>query len=598
VKESTIRKSYKITSLISLVVLVIVSILLIYYFTELKKNEHLNEKIGNATRIVNTMVSSLNSLKVMAAENAYGSYEEYAKSPDVSLEIARFEDEIKRFLDELNEFDFGYQYQTIGDFPKRLFETGDERKYITEIGDMAREINTYLTIENKTIHAISFFITLSSFILLILIIVILIISFYFQENHFKIVQKTLKNMNMLMDGKSLELIADSSHDSELFKSLKEIEKKIQFQNQLLEYDSFGTLETLLPEMYPILKKQLDMQRMAVAFVDNNENVIAETLISDKDKIVLKAGFKEPISKTTLGKLKTEDDIRIINDLPAHYKNVNQSKATKRILNEGFLSSITAPIYTERGLLGFLFINNVKRNAYDEVDAQIVRQFTKILKSEIYNSYLMQELVAKTSEAFADLVEKKDNETGNHLIRVASYSKMIAEKMMINDKRITPKMIREILWFAPLHDIGKVGIPDNILLKPGKLTDVEFEEMKKHVDIGMQVIHKMNQTLFNSTNIHFLDVCLEIIAEHHEKWNGKGYPKGLKGEEISIPGRIIAVADVFDALISKRVYKAAFSVDNAFEIIQNGRGEHFCPEVVDAFLSDKQDIFRIIEKYKD
>ncbi len=598
-KEKRIRSIFKTTFILMLLVLLTVTIALFYYYNALNNNQTINEKIGDATRMINSMVRSLNSMKIKIVENDFEAYNDFKFSEEGAQLIKTFNDQIDVFFEKIKDYHFDHSKEELKTYPELLFQTNDERKYITEIGDIAREINLFLDTENVRIKHLSSVITIGAFLMLFLIIIVLLISYFFQEKHFKIVDQTIVNMNALLDGKVIRNIdTKTAHDSELLKRLRKIEKKLSFQNQLLSYNSFGMLETILPEMYPILKKQIDMQRLAVAFVDQNGFVIAETLISEKEIIALNAGFKEHLSETSLADLTSENDIRIINDLCHHYRNVHKSEATKMILSEGFCSSITVPMFTEKGLLGFIFINNEKKNAFTDADVQVVRQFTKILKSEIYNSYLMQELVAKTSEAFADLVEKKDNETGNHLLRVASYSKMIAEKMMVHDKRVTPKMIREILWFAPLHDIGKVGIPDKILLKPGKLTPEEYDIMKEHVNIGLNVLYKMNNTLLSNTNISFLDTCLSIIAEHHEKWDGSGYPKGLKGEEITIPGRIIAVADVFDALISKRVYKEAFSIEKAFDILTEGRGKHFAPQVVDIFLENRTEVENIIEQYKD
>jgi response regulator RpfG family c-di-GMP phosphodiesterase len=146
------------------------------------------------------------------------------------------------------------------------------------------------------------------------------------------------------------------------------------------------------------------------------------------------------------------------------------------------------------------------------------------------------------------------------------------------------MIDLIYKSAPLHDAGKVGIPDRILLKPGRLTAEEFEVMKQHPVIGAQALSSAQDTIGYHS---FLSVACEIMETHHEKWDGSGYPGGLKGDDIPVSGRLMALADVYDALISERVYKPAFSHEKACDIIVEGKGSHFDPDVVDAFLAVEQ-----------
>lgn len=598
--EKSIRRVYKRSTIITFILIAVVGMLLGIYFNESRQNDKINNCSSVSVRLVNNMVSSLNRINVMSLDSTEGSFIEFSQKEAVKEEISYYQEKVDAFLNETVILGFDYTIKQLSEFPELVFINKESAPYVSVLGDLAREINKLRDQKNEELKTISNIITIISFIMLLFILIVLIISYSFQNKYFVTVDNTIEEMKSLVDGESITPIKRDRfmETSLMYSKVKEIEKKIKFQNELLKYDSFGMLETILPQMYPLLKSQMDIQRLAVAFADNNGNIIAETLKTEKSKIILNAGFKAPLNKTSLFHLRTENDVRIINDLEDYYKNVHRNSSTWMILEEGFLSSITVPMYTQTGLLGFIFANNGRKNAFGKKDEETIRQFAKTLKSEIYNAYLMQELLAKTTEAFADLVEKKDFETGNHLSRVANYSRLMAQKLMDINPKITPKLIREIFWFSPLHDIGKVGIPDKILLKPGKLTPEEFDFMKKHVDIGAQVIYKMNKTLIESTNLHFLDTCIKIISEHHEKWDGSGYPKGLKGEEISIPGRIVAIADVFDALISERVYKPAFPPEKAFGIIAEGRGRHFCPTLTDIFLDSKNEIIRIMKSYED
>ncbi|MGF1746921.1 HD-GYP domain-containing protein [Vibrio minamisatsumaniensis] len=197
-----------------------------------------------------------------------------------------------------------------------------------------------------------------------------------------------------------------------------------------------------------------------------------------------------------------------------------------------------------------------------------------------------------------LAESRDNETGAHILRTQEYVKVLAEelsKSKTHSSLLTPNYIELLYKSAPLHDVGKVGIPDHILLKPGKLTDEEFEIMKSHPAIGAEALSIAEKQLGSSS---FLSVAKEISLTHHEKWNGSGYPNQLSGEDIPLSGRLMALADVYDALISKRVYKEAFSHEKARAIILEGKGHHFDPTVVDAFLAVEEKFVSIAATYQD
>ena len=179
-------------------------------------------------------------------------------------------------------------------------------------------------------------------------------------------------------------------------------------------------------------------------------------------------------------------------------------------------------------------------------------------------------------SLAALAESRDNETGAHILRTQEYVKVLAEQLAQKEpfqSLLTSSYIELLYKSAPLHDVGKVGVPDSVLLKPGKLTDDEFEIMKQHPQIGADALSIAEQQLGSTS---FLNVAKEISLTHHEKWDGSGYPNKLSGSDIPISGRLMALADVYDALISKRVYKPAFSHEKAKSILVEGSGSHFDP----------------------
>ncbi len=235
----------------------------------------------------------------------------------------------------------------------------------------------------------------------------------------------------------------------------------------------------------------------------------------------------------------------------------------------------------------------------------VRDYLKdqneLLEAEVQRR--TQEVVAVqevTILAMASLAETRDNDTGNHIRRTQFYVKALAEKLRHHPRFSyfldVDKTIDLLFQAAPLHDIGKVGIPDNILLKPGPFTEEEFEIMKTHCKLGRNSIIAAEQRI--GVELPFLSFAKEVAYSHQEKWDGTGYPEELSGDDIPISGRLMAIADVYDALICRRVYKEGMSHEKAVGIIIEGKGSHFDPDVVDAFIEIIDEIVQIAKRYED
>jgi putative two-component system response regulator len=243
-----------------------------------------------------------------------------------------------------------------------------------------------------------------------------------------------------------------------------------------------------------------------------------------------------------------------------------------------------------------------------IDTQLrLKAATDFLKNK--NEFLSAEVARRLAElqgiqevtimALASLAESRDNETGNHIRRTQAYVRLLAHQLRGHPRFaeiLTEPVVDLIYKSAPLHDIGKVGIADSILLKPGRLTTEEFEIMKTHTTIGRDAIERAETAL--GKPVEFLRIAKEMAYSHQEKWNGSGYPQGIAGDAIPVSARLMAVADVYDALISRRVYKPPMSHDEAATIIVDGRDKHFDPDMVDAFV-ELEDRFRnISERYAD
>jgi putative two-component system response regulator len=198
-------------------------------------------------------------------------------------------------------------------------------------------------------------------------------------------------------------------------------------------------------------------------------------------------------------------------------------------------------------------------------------------------------------AMAQMVDTRSPETGAHLDRVQHFSRRIAEELAAEgDPLVTASWIAQLFSLSPLHDIGKIGIPDAILNKPGRLTPEEFVIMKEHVTIGASIFSR----IYERTRYAPFGFAIDIIRCHHEKWDGSGYPDGLAGENIPLCGRIVALADVYDAISSKRVYKPSFPREQCWDIINRGSGSHFDPRLVDIFNRNEDYFWNIVEELRD
>jgi len=223
-----------------------------------------------------------------------------------------------------------------------------------------------------------------------------------------------------------------------------------------------------------------------------------------------------------------------------------------------------------------------------------------LEAEVARRMLENEITQEVSiRALAHLAETRDPETGNHILRTQGYVRELALRLRDHPRfsdTLDERYIDLLHRSAPLHDIGKVGIPDVILLKPGPLTPEEWQVMKTHAKLGAEAIEQAERDA--ARPVEFLRLAKEIAHWHHERWDGSGYPDGLVGEAIPISARLMAVADVFDALISPRVYKPEMSLDLARDMIMQERGQHFDPDVADAFLSGFDAFIDIAGRYRD
>jgi len=271
-----------------------------------------------------------------------------------------------------------------------------------------------------------------------------------------------------------------------------------------------------------------------------------------------------------------------------------AEAEQKGLDCGAVDYITKPISPPIALA------RVRNHLALKAAADQLRDQNLRLEAEVaQRTRQIQQTQDVTIMAMASLAEARDNETGNHIRRTQHYVRLLAQALQTHPRFsgfLSDEVIDLLFKSAPLHDIGKVGIPDAILLKPGKLTPEEFEIMKTHTTLGRDAITRAEQLMDEPST--FLHLACEIAYSHQEKWDGSGYPQGLAGEAIPVSARLMALADVYDALISRRVYKPPFPHEEAVHIVRQGSGSHFDPDIVAAFLAIQESFRQVAQQFAD
>jgi putative two-component system response regulator len=274
--------------------------------------------------------------------------------------------------------------------------------------------------------------------------------------------------------------------------------------------------------------------------------------------------------------------------------LNGSDDEERGMVKGAMDYITKPIRPPillarvRTQLELKQARDLMRNRNHWLEAEVSRRMAE-----------NQRIQDVTIHALARLAETRDNETGNHILRTQEYVRTLARRLQCNPRfadRIDDHLVALLAKSAPLHDIGKVGIPDRVLLKPGRLDAAEWEIMKTHAKLGADALELAERDVAHP--VEFLQCAKQIARSHHERWDGHGYPDGLAGEAIPLPARLMALADVYDALISQRVYKPPFPHAQAFTMIVAERGRHFDPDVVDAFVECHAELNAVALRFAD
>ena len=273
---------------------------------------------------------------------------------------------------------------------------------------------------------------------------------------------------------------------------------------------------------------------------------------------------------------------------------SEHEHAKRIGRQGYAASYTMPMFNEGNFIGFIFFNSYEEDVFTENVLRQIDLYGHMISLMVINELTAIATLKAAVKTAGSVSHYRDPETGSHLDRMSRYSRLIAEELA--DKyQLDDTYIEHVFMFSPLHDIGKIGIPDNILLKPSSLDKAETDIMKTHARKGRVMIDELLEN-FGLENIKYVDVLRNIAEFHHEAVNGRGYPTGKKGDEIPLEARIVAVADVFDALTSERSYKDAWDNNKAMETLKQLSGQKLDQDCVDALLKNIEKVEQIQEQF--
>lgn len=333
-------------------------------------------------------------------------------------------------------------------------------------------------------------------------------------------------------------------------------------------------------------------RIAIAIYDSDTKTLKTFLHSSGDESPLVHYQSLLENAPSLQTILEKGRPRVVNDL---YKfEQGQHEHTQKIKKQGYEASYTMPMYHEGNFIGFLFFNSDTKDVFNESVLRQLDIYGHMISLLVINEFTSIQTLTAAIKTTGNLSHLRDPETGSHLDRMSRYSRIIANALA-DKHELNDSYIEHIFMFAPLHDIGKIAIPDNILLKPGSLDEEEMKTMKTHAMKGREMIDDILNN-FGLVNFEHVDVLRNIAEYHHEAINGTGYPRGISGEDIPLEARIVAVADVFDALTSVRSYKEAWSNDKAIQTLQELAGELLDKDCVDALVQNMDKVVEVQKQF--
>lgn len=425
-----------------------------------------------------------------------------------------------------------------------------------------------------------------------------------------IYKKVFKPMAMTVDAFKRVALGELSHQIDVSDTTELGQLTSSFNRLTAKLNSlFGltnriyqatNLDEIIKFIYQEFNTLLPINCVTMLIMDvEQENMNAAHIYFEKDKM-LREGDSVPVSHPIIKDVFDKNDVISIDDLELELSKYSESDTFFDHLVAMKLSSlIVFPLNISGNERALLVFSTYEKHAYYSSHKEILHNITTQVSSAFDRTIGMESLVVSAVEGLAKLAESRDPETGNHLVRMSLYSYILAQELYedgIYQGEYKSSYPRHVFNFAPMHDIGKVGIEDRILLKSGKLTDEQWTEMKKHPVIGADVLRRCEKQV-NAAGYSMFKIGIEIAEGHHEKFDGSGYPYQRKGREIPLSARIVALADVFDALTSRRPYKKAWSIEKAMDMIDAESGKHFDPNVIAAFKRGLPKIMDVYNKHK-
>lgn len=350
----------------------------------------------------------------------------------------------------------------------------------------------------------------------------------------------------------------------------------------------------LREIHASLQDELiDIDRVAVAIYDRRTDVLKTFVHSTLGAVPFIHHQTKLSDVPSLAALARDHQDRVVQDLLAPGRLPGEHD--RQLIASGIRSSYTRPIYYRDELFGFAFFDSRRANYFTEPLIRHLAVYTRLISLVIVNALAPANALRSAVEIAREMSHFRDEETGAHLDRMARYARLIANGLA-EQFGLDDEFIEFVFLFAPLHDVGKIAVPDRILLKPGKLDDDEFALMKRHVDKGVAIIDAMARS-FGVGRLQHVEILRNIVQCHHEYVDGSGYPRGLVGEQIPLEARIVCVADVFDALTTTRPYKRPWPNADAFAFLTGLAGTKFDAACVAALRERAAEVLEIQERFR-
>jgi HD-GYP domain-containing protein (c-di-GMP phosphodiesterase class II) len=363
-------------------------------------------------------------------------------------------------------------------------------------------------------------------------------------------------------------------------SLDDLNKHIPLRDKLI------AAHESVRELFPFVA------RIAIAIYDSKTTLLKTFVHSSGDDNPLEHYQARLEDAPSLKEILDKGLPRVINNQLTFED--SEHEHTRRIGRQGYVASYTLPIFNGGNFIGFIFFNSYEKDVFSESVLGQIDVYGHMISLMVINELTSIHTLAAAIKTTGHITHTRDPETGSHIDRMSRYSRVIAAALA-EDYDLDDSYIEHIFMFSPLHDIGKIGIPDNILLKPGSLDDAESAVMKTHARKGRELIDDVLRN-FGLENVEYMDVLRNIAEHHHEAVDGSGYPAGMQGDQIPLEARIVAVADIFDALTSERPYKNAWSNEDAIATLRELAGETLDRDCVKALLDNLEEIERIQKQF--